>query len=216
MQRRRPHWYTMPSPPQISPAPATACDSLSPTPVQSGLSRLNKSRLRKSNSASSASMISANLDVGVGDRPRQRPLPARGHLLAPDPTPVGAAPPSHTSHVTSSSAPGTTSRSVKPASRGEAGHDGSQILCDRPHHPRPHPSPHTQQPLSTPHGGRQMTRDARRWAPWRCAWATTLSGGAIVVVTDTASGRDASTWMSSPPSSAPSPKTTAPLTRDSL
>lgn len=55
-----------------------------------------------------------------------------------------------------------------------------------------------------------MTRDAQRWVPWRCAWATTLSGGAIVVVTDTASGRVASTWMSSPPSSAPFPKDNCP------
>lgn len=112
MQRRRPHWYTMPLPPQISPAPATACDSLSPTPVQSSLSRLNKSRLHKSNLASGASMISANLDIGVGDRPRQRLLPACGHLLALDPTPVVVAPLSRTSRVTSSSAPGMTSRSV--------------------------------------------------------------------------------------------------------
>ena len=57
----------------ISSAPATACDSLSPTPVQSGLSRHNKSHLRKSSSASGASMIFTNLDVEVGDRPRQRP-----------------------------------------------------------------------------------------------------------------------------------------------
>lgn len=34
--------------------------------------------------------------------------------------------------------------------------------------------------------------------------------GAIVVVTDTASRRDASTWMSSPPSSAPFPKDNCP------
>lgn len=46
----------MPLPPQIPPAPATARDSLSSTPVQLGLNRLNKSRICKYSMASPASV----------------------------------------------------------------------------------------------------------------------------------------------------------------